>query len=193
MSLMANWPADLPVPVVMVQHMPPMFTRMLAEHLSAKSGLRVVEATDAEALRPGQGYVAPGDHHMCLAGLPGNVRVRLHQEPHENSCRPSADVLFRSVAEVYGAHALAVVLTGMGQDGLRGSERIRDQGGKVLAQDEASSVVWGMAGAVVRAGLAEEIGPPSELSAAILRRVRHGRLENRARQPNLDRAVGAAA
>ena len=103
------------------------------------------------------------------------VRLRLHQGPPENSCRPSVDVLFRSVAETYGAATLAVVLTGMGQDGLRGCERIREIGGQVLTQDEASSVVWGMPGLVARAGLADQVLPLDELAPEIIRRLRRGR------------------
>src|SRR5205807_7639079 len=109
------------------------------------------------------------------AAAPDGVRLRLHQGPPENSCRPSADVLFRSAAEVYGAGVLAVVLTGMGRDGLHGCEAVREAGGQVLVQDEASSVVWGMPGTVARAGLADQVLPLPQLGPEIFRRVRRGR------------------
>jgi two-component system chemotaxis response regulator CheB len=126
-------------------------------------------------MRPGRAWLAPGDFHLALARDAAAVRLRIHQGPPENSCRPSVDVLFRSVAEVYGPGVLAVVLTGMGQDGLRGCERIRAAGGQVLAQDAASSVVWGMPGAVARAGLADAVLPLEQLGPEIVRRVLKGR------------------
>lgn len=175
--LIPTLPGDLPVPVVIVQHMPPMFTRQLADHLSAKSALRVTEGIPGDSLQPGHVWIAPGDYHMVVARENGAVKVRTHQGPPENSCRPAADVLFRSVADVYGAHVLAVVMTGMGKDGLRGSECIRSKGGRVLAQDEATSVVWGMAGAVAQAGLAEGVWPLSQLGDIIVRRIQAGRPE----------------
>ncbi len=119
--------------------------------------------------------MAPGDYHMEVVPDADAVRVRLHQGPPENSCRPSVDVLFRSVAAAYGPAALAVVLSGMGQDGLRGCEAVRAAGGQVLVQDEASSVVWGMPGMVARAGLADEVLPLGQLGPAILRRLARGR------------------
>jgi two-component system chemotaxis response regulator CheB len=157
-------PADLPVPIVIVQHMPPVFTRYLAERLSHVSAVPVCEARAGELLEPGRAWLAPGDFHLTLASSPLGVVTRLNQGPPENSCRPAVDVLFRSVAEVYGPAALAIVLTGMGYDGCRGSESIRDAGGRVLAQDEATSVVWGMPGAVARAGLAEELLPLDQIA-----------------------------
>lgn len=163
-------PATLPVPVVVVQHMPAVFTKYLSDRLNAASGLQVREATNGELLRPGGAWIAPGDYHMALVRTSDGVSVRLHQGPPENSCRPAVDVLFRSVAELYGKHALAAVLTGMGQDGLRGCETIHQCGGTILAQDEPSSVVWGMPGAVVRARLADEVLPLSEIASTLIRR-----------------------
>jgi two-component system, chemotaxis family, protein-glutamate methylesterase/glutaminase len=160
-----------PVPVVIVQHMPPMFTRLLAERLSVAEHLPVHEASDQQVLRGGEVWIAPGGHHTTLARSGGRLQVRLTEDPPENSCRPAADVLFRSAAAVCGARTLAVVLTGMGRDGLRGCEQIVQAGGQVLAQDEATSVVWGMPGQVVQAGLADEIVALERLGAAILRRV----------------------
>src|SRR5262249_45046437 len=164
-------PADFPVPIVMVQHMPAMFTRLLAERLSAEFPIRVQESESGSLLQPGQAWIAPGNHHMIVVRDGGRVRTRLHQEPPENSCRPAVDVLFRSVAQTFGPNTLAVILTGMGQDGLRGCEAVRETGGQVLAQDEATSVVWGMPGYVTRAGLADKVLPISLIGDELLRRV----------------------
>jgi two-component system chemotaxis response regulator CheB len=164
-------PAAVPVPILIVQHMPPMFTRLLAQRLTADAKVPVEEATSGVALRPGRAWIAPGGFHMIVVRDGPHVRAILHQEPPENSCRPAADPLFRSVAKVYGASCLAVVLTGMGQDGLRGCETIREAGGQVLVQDEATSVVWGMPGAVARAGLADKVLPLSMVGNEIVRRI----------------------
>jgi two-component system chemotaxis response regulator CheB len=174
-DVFAGLPADLPVPVVLVQHMPPMFTRLLAQRLSAHSAVPVEEAQAGGVLRPGHACLAPGDFHLAV-GLDGDrVRTRLTQDPPENSCRPAADVLFRSVARTFGPGTLAVVLTGMGQDGLRGCEAIRAAGGQVVVQDEATSVVWGMPGSVARAGLADRVLPLGLVGPEIVRRARAGR------------------
>jgi two-component system chemotaxis response regulator CheB len=165
-------PADFPVPIVIVQHMPPMFTRLLAERLSAEFSLRVQEGNMGSVLEPGQAWIAPGDYHMIVVREGTQVRTRVHQDPPENSCRPAVDVLLRSVAQTYGPHSLTVILTGMGQDGLRGCESVREAGGQILAQDEVTSVVWGMPGYVARAGLADRVLPLSLIGDEILRRVR---------------------
>jgi two-component system, chemotaxis family, protein-glutamate methylesterase/glutaminase len=162
---------NLPVPVVIVQHMPPGFTRMLAERLDSLSPLRVREGIDGELLKPGEVWIAPGGRHMAVEACRDGVRLRLNDAPPENSCRPAVDVLFRSVATGYGAKVLGVVLTGMGQDGLRGAQAICSAGGRVLAQDEATSVVWGMPGAVASAGLPEKILPLQDLAPEIIRRL----------------------
>jgi two-component system chemotaxis response regulator CheB len=159
------------VPVVVVQHMPPLFTRMLAERLTALSRLAVAEASEGMLMKPGTVFIAPGDFHMTVVRRGAAVVVALNQGPHENSCRPAVDVLFRSVAKVYGAAALGVILTGMGQDGLRGCEWIYEAGGQVLAQDEETSVVWGMPGFVARAGLAEKILPLEMMAGEVSRRI----------------------
>jgi two-component system chemotaxis response regulator CheB len=174
-EVLAGVPNTFPIPIVIVQHMPPMFTRLLAERLSATSSLRVREARGGETIEPGEAWIAPGDHHMIVSRHAGGVRLGLHQAAHENSCRPAVDVLFRSIADVYGATALAVVLTGMGQDGLRGAQEIHDAGGVVLAQDEASSVVWGMPGLVAKTGIAHAVVPLAEMHLEILRRVSRAR------------------
>ena len=173
-TLLGALPADFPVPVVIVQHMPPLFTRFLADRLSARCALQIVEAKAGDLLRPGRAWIAPGDWHMTLERSGTDVCVRLDQGPAVNSCRPSVDTLFRSVADVYGTNAMGVILTGMGHDGLRGCERVAWSRGQLLAQDEASSVVWGMPGVVVRAGIADAVVPIGEMAAEILQRVRAG-------------------
>jgi two-component system, chemotaxis family, protein-glutamate methylesterase/glutaminase len=174
-TLFRQLPADFPAPIVIVQHMPPVFTRQLAARLSAVSTLTVTEGEPGMALAAGRAAMAPGDQHMEVARHGANVLVRLHKGPPENSCRPAADVLFRSVAAIYGANALAVVLTGMGYDGLRGVQHIRERGGAVIAQDRATSIVWGMPGAVAEAGLADTVLPLDRVSDELVRRVGVGR------------------
>ncbi len=174
-EIFSRLPADFPVPILIVQHMPPMFTRLLAERLSAESQVRVEEGASGTVVQPGRAWLAPGDHHMIVVRDGLQYRLLLHKDPPENSCRPAVDVLMRSSAQAYGADQLAVILTGMGQDGLRGCEAIREVGGKVIAQDEATSVVWGMPGFVARAGLADKVLPLPQVADEILRRVRTGR------------------
>lgn len=173
--LMPTFPRDFPVPVVIVQHMPPVFTRLLSERLAAKSQIEIAEGYMGAAIEPGKAWIAPGDYHMVVVSENHRVLLNTYQGPPENSCRPAVDVLFRSVAKVYTSHTLAVVMTGMGQDGLRGCEQIREFGGQVLAQDQATSVVWGMPGFVANAGLADKVLPLENLGPEILRRVRIGR------------------
>jgi two-component system chemotaxis response regulator CheB len=173
--LLPTFPRDFPVPMVIVQHMPPVFTRLLAERLSAKSRIQVREGATGALLESGCAWIAPGDYHMAVASENGRMMLRTHQGPPENSCRPAVDVLFRSVGDIYRSHTLAVELTGMGQDGLRGCEHIRELGGQVLAQDQASSIVWGMPGFVVSAGLADKVLPIDQMGFEIIRRVQRGR------------------
>ena len=164
-------PSGFPVPVLIVQHMPPAFTRFLAQRLNVLCPLPVGEAAPGDLASPGTIRVAPGDHHLAVARDREAVRLQITQGPAENSCRPSADVLFRSAAQVFSNRVLAVVLTGMGQDGLRGCEALADLGAAIMVQDEATSVVWGMPGFVAKAGLADAILPLSEIGDAIVRRV----------------------
>jgi two-component system chemotaxis response regulator CheB len=171
-------PAGLPVPVVIVQHMPPIFTTMLAKRLSQNSPLPVRECKSGEELVPGCVFLAPGDFHMVIHTANGVARLKTNQGPKENFCRPSVDVLFRSVAETFGARTLAVVLTGMGHDGLSGSEILHQQGAQILVQDEATSVVWGMPGFVARAGLADKILPLDSIGPEVVR-LTSGRLAAR--------------
>ncbi len=185
--LIPSLPGDFPVPVVIVQHMPPVFTRLLAERLAVKSQIFVGEGSPGAVLKPGCAWIAPGNYHMVVATDNRQVTLRTHQGLPENSCRPAVDVLFRSVAGVYKPHALAVVMTGMGQDGLRGCEHIRELGGQILAQDQATSVVWGMPGFVANAGLADKVLPLDQLGPEIVRRVRNGRELTREFKPALGR------
>jgi two-component system chemotaxis response regulator CheB len=171
-ELIPSLPATLPVPVLIVQHMPPMFTKILAERLDHKSAVAVVEAADGARVAPGTVYVAPGDRHMEVAS---REHLRVYDGPHENSCRPSVDPMFRSVATHFGPHALAIVMTGMGRDGLRGAEEVALAGGRLLVQDEDTSVVWGMPGFVSRAGLADAAVPLGALAGEVLRRLGVGR------------------
>lgn len=160
------------VPVLVVQHMPPAFTAHLAERLTKICGLAVREARDGEEVRPGDVLLAPGGRHLKVARLGTKIVTQLDDGPPENSCRPAADVLFRSAAAVWKEGTLAVVLTGMGKDGLEGSRTIRDAGGTVLAQDEGTSTVWGMPGHVARAGLADAVLPLGRLGVDVALRVR---------------------
>ncbi len=175
-AVLTRLPKELPVPIVIVQHMPPIFTKHLADRLHQLSPLDVFEGMRGDTLSAGGVWIAPGDHHMIVRREGTAVRIETHQQPPENSCRPAVDVLFRSVAEVYGPNTLAVVLTGMGQDGARGCEAVRDAGGRVLAQDEKSSVVWGMPGAVVNAGLADKIISLDQMATEIIRETEIGRV-----------------
>ncbi|MFN6559238.1 MAG: chemotaxis response regulator protein-glutamate methylesterase [Nostoc sp. ChiSLP01] len=169
--VLGKLPADLSVPILIVQHMPPMFTKLLAEQLSYKCQIPVHEAVPGQILEPGHAWIAPGDYHLVVKRDKSVVCLATHQASPENSCRPSVDVLFRSVAEVYGAGAIAVILTGMGQDGLQGCQCIREAGGQVLAQDKATSVVWGMPGFVINAGLANQILPLNQIADEIMHRI----------------------
>ena len=171
-EVLPQLPADFPVPVVIVQHMPPTFTKFLADRLDASCALRVMEAGMDQLLAAGTIWIAAGDFHISAYAEGTKRRLRSHREPPENSCRPAVDVLFRSVAETYGSHVLAVVMTGMGQDGLRGAEQLHQGGAQIIAQDEATSVVWGMPGFVAQAGLADRVLPLPQIASEIVRRVK---------------------
>ena len=174
-ELIPQLPSDFPVPIVVVQHMPPLFTRLLAERLNSQSQIRVSEAEAGCPLEAGHVWIAPGDHHMTISPTGTQTILSLNQDPPENSCRPAVDVLFRSVARAYGPHTLAVVMTGMGSDGARGAAHVHEAGGEIFVQDEPTSVVWGMPGAIVSAGLADKICPLEEISQEVIRRVGVGR------------------
>jgi two-component system, chemotaxis family, protein-glutamate methylesterase/glutaminase len=173
-AIMPQFPADFPLPILIVQHMPPLFTRFLAERLQSATKLRVAEAAEGALVAAGTVWIAPGDYHMRVRTRDGANIVRLDQSPAENSCRPSVDVLFRSVAEVYGGAVISAVLTGMGQDGMRGAAVLKAGGAYVIAQDESSSVVWGMPGAVAGAGLANCVIPLNAVVPEVLRQIGKG-------------------
>lgn len=158
-------------PILITQHMPATFTKLLAEHISRVSGLTCNEAQDGEAIVGGQVYVAPGDYHMLLEDDGGKKVIRLTQDPPENFCRPSVDPMLRSLSKIYGPKLLVLILTGMGSDGQRGSEVVTASGGAVVAQDEATSVVWGMPGAVASHGLCSAVLPLKEIGPQVLKLV----------------------
>jgi two-component system chemotaxis response regulator CheB len=170
-DLFRGFPEGFPVTIVIVQHMPPVFTRLLAERLDKVGGVRFHEGQAGQRLEAGHACIAPGGRHMTVERTAHGLTIQLSDDPPEHSCRPAADVLFRSVEAACGGQVLAVVLTGMGHDGRAGCAGLKIRGAHVIAQDETTSVVWGMPGAVVRAGLANEILPLEATQAAILRRV----------------------
>ena len=155
------------LPILIVQHMPPDFTRSLAESLARQTGRTVVEAADGQPLQNGAVFIAPGGWHLLLRGAANAPVTGLTDQPPENGCRPAADVLFRSAATVLRGGVVAVILTGMGCDGTTGLGAIRRAGGHVIAQDEATSVVWGMPGSAVAAGLADEVLPLDRIARAV--------------------------
>jgi len=174
-KVICGLPASFPVPVVVVQHMPPVFTRMFAQRLDRAAPMRVVEATDGLTLDAGCLYLAPGDYHLEVARGRSVVQTRLTQAPPENFCRPAVDVMLRSIAPVYGANTLVVILTGMGHDGLVGCQLLHARGAEIVAQDQASSVVWGMPGAVAEAGLADSVLPLDRVASHVVSRAAQGR------------------
>ncbi len=168
-----HFPRNFPLPVVIVQHMPALFTQMLADRLHNVGTIPVVEGKEGMVLLPGQAVIAPGGHHMRVARQGRELIVTLDDGPKENSCRPAVDVLFRSIVEVLGGRAIAAILTGMGQDGLLGVQALKAKGAVILAQDEATSVVWGMPGAVVAAKAADYVLPLDKIVPEILKSIRY--------------------
>ncbi|NQU60035.1 MAG: chemotaxis-specific protein-glutamate methyltransferase CheB [Rhodospirillales bacterium] len=162
--------ASITVPIFIAQHMPPAFTASLAKTISTKSGRPGAEGEDGEIVQNGRFYIAPGDKHMVVEKDGDDVRIRINQDPPENYCRPSADPLFRSIAEIYGAKTLATVLTGMGNDGEKGAKLITEAGGTVIAQDEETCVVWGMPRAVAVAGLCSAVLPLGQIPGYLNKR-----------------------
>ncbi len=156
-------------PILITQHMPATFTTILAEHISRISGWEAAEGKDGEVVRSGRIYIAPGDFHMVVEVRGAERLIRLNKNPPENFCRPSVDPMLRSMASIWGKRVLACILTGMGSDGLRGGEAVMAAGGTVIAQDEATSVVWGMPGAVAQAGICSAVLPLPEIAPCILK------------------------
>ncbi len=160
------------IPVILTQHMPPAFTPILAEHITKLGGLPCAEAKDGEVLRNGQIYLAPGDKHLIVESASGLFRARLSTDPPENFCRPSVDPMLRSASTACGGRVLVAMLTGMGHDGLEGTRRVVEAGGAAIAQDEATSVVWGMPGAIARAGLCHAVLPLPRIAPRLLELLR---------------------
>ncbi len=167
LTLVKELKSDFNLPILITQHMPKTFTHILAEHLQQTGNRPCAEGIDGERLKPGQMYVAPGGLHMLLDGSAREPIIRLDDGPQENFCKPSVDPMLRSVAKIFGARVLTVILTGMGRDGLVGGRDIVAAGGTIVAQDEESSVVWGMPGAVATAGICSAVVPLSEIVAQI--------------------------
>ena len=170
-AVIESLPGDIGVPIVVTQHMPPVFTAFLADRLDARSALTVCEATSGMILEANTVYIAPGDHHMVFKRRALGVEIQTTKDAAVNYCRPSVDVMLTSVAKVFGGNVLAVILTGMGADGRVGCAALRARGAHILVQDEATSVVWGMPGAVATAGLADDVLALPAISRAIARHV----------------------
>ena len=162
-QLLPGLVADLRQPLLITQHMPATFTTILAEHIRKMTGRPCAEAVDGEPLTGGKIYIAPGNFHMTVGSAEGRNIIRLNQNPPENFCRPAVDPMLRSLAQIFGRNVLTIILTGMGQDGLRGAEEVVKAGGVVVAQDAATSVVWGMPGAVATAGICSAVLPLAEI------------------------------
>lgn len=169
--ILPQLPGDFGLPILIVQHMPALFTKLLCERLQERSKISVREALDGEAVKAGSILVAPGDYHMRVELASGDrqPRIVLDQGPPENSCRPAVDVLFESVSKLYGGAAVAAILTGMGHDGLRGAKLLRNSGATILAQDEETSAVWGMPRAIAEAKIADAVLPLDEIVPRILK------------------------
>ena len=168
LALFKDLKPTIGVPVVITQHMPPTFTRILAEHISKETGWTCTEAQDGDVLEPNRAYLAPGDFHMEIVVSPCGPSMRMNQNPPENFCRPAVDPMLRSLVKSFGSRILTAILTGMGADGLKGGELVIEEGGTVIAQDEATSVVWGMPGAVAAAGICSAVLPIQKLGAHIM-------------------------
>ncbi|MBI4878657.1 MAG: chemotaxis response regulator protein-glutamate methylesterase [Planctomycetes bacterium] len=173
-TVLSAIPRGFAAGIVITQHMPAIFTRLLAQRLAGQTAIAVEEACEGAPVRPGAALIAPGGHHMTVAREGTRRVVRLNVDPEENFCRPSVDVMLRSVAAACGRSTLAVILTGMGHDGMLGARAVRESGGGIFAQDEPTSVVWGMPGSVVAAGLADKVLPVERIAAEIVQRVAGG-------------------
>ncbi len=163
-EFLKNISPSIDVPVVITQHMPPTFTAILAEHITRMTEWTCSEAKNGDELRTGHILLAPGDFHMLVVNKDGNNVISINQDPQENFCRPAVDPMLRSVVKVFAGNILTVILTGMGSDGLKGAKIVVEAGGTLIAQDEKSSVVWGMPGAVASAGICSAVLPLKELA-----------------------------
>jgi two-component system chemotaxis response regulator CheB len=166
-EVLSHLKPGLPQPILITQHMPATFTTILAEHISRQCGIPCTEAKEGEPIKGGHIYLAPGDFHMVLALRNGSTVLSINKEAPENFCRPAVDPMMRSIAKIYGRRILSVILTGMGQDGMRGCTEVVNGGGMVIAQDEPTSVVWGMPGAVATAGICSAMLPLREIGPYI--------------------------
>ena len=170
-------PQNFPVPILVVQHMPPLFTKPMAASLAAKCRLAVKEAEEGEAVRPSTVYIAPGGRHMKIAsGSTGEIKLTITDDPLENNCRPSVDYLFRSVANHFNGNTTAVIMTGMGSDGVLGLRLLKRKNCHIIAQDEASCVVYGMPGEAVKAGIVDIVAPLEQIADEINRSVKSATL-----------------
>lgn len=172
-KVIPNIPKTFPIPIAIVQHMPPHFTKSLAERLNATSQLEVVEAEDGMQLTPGKVYIAPGGYHMLFHKKASVVSIIVSKEPSTTLHRPSVDVMFISANEVYGKEVIGIVMTGMGKDGLEGTKLLKKSGAKIIAQNEESCVVYGMPKAIVDAGLADLVLPLEEIADVLTNAVNH--------------------
>jgi len=167
LEVLRDMAPSVKLPIVITQHMPATFTTLLAEHISRATGVPCAEGKDGEPVRSGQIYLAPGDFHMVLEREGTGAVIRLNQDPPENFCRPAVDPMLRSMVKIYGSSLLTIILTGMGSDGQKGSAEIAEAGGTIIAQNEATSVVWGMPGAVATSGLCSAVLPIQEIGPSV--------------------------
>ncbi|WP_340118584.1 chemotaxis response regulator protein-glutamate methylesterase [Pelagibius sp. 7325] len=167
LEVLRDMAARVKLPILITQHMPATFTTLLAEHIERATGVPCAEGKDGEVVHAGRIYLAPGNYHMIVESQGASTVVRLNQNPPENFCRPSVDPMLRSLARIYGSSLLTVILTGMGSDGQKGSMEVVEAGGTVIAQDEATSVVWGMPGAVATSGLCSAVLPIQEIGPSV--------------------------
>lgn len=170
-AVIPHLPGDLRVPVVIVQHMPSQFTTALADSLDQKSALKVIEAVDGLELEPATVYLAPGGRQMKVILAAGKFRLELSDDPPENHCQPSVDYLFRSIAKIYDNHALGIIMTGMGSDGVLGLRLMKRKGAQVIAQDQQSCVVFGMPHEAIKAGVVDCIIPLDQIAPEIIKRL----------------------
>lgn len=175
LSVLGGLSKELQQPILITQHMPPTFTTILAQHLARVAGRPAAEGVDGEAVLPGRIYLAPGDFHMTVEARGAERVIRLAKDPPENFCRPAVDPMLRSLSQVYGPAVLCIILTGMGADGTKGGEKVIAAGGTVIAQDEATSVVWGMPGSAAAAGLCSAVLPVSHIAPHVVRLAAGGR------------------